>query len=383
MGHRNFDFRVRNKESERRFYTSPGTPTGSGLSSLSMMTTFTSGSNLPTGQNFLLLASFSGSWKQKGTRCSNSFLCTAVVGGFYINGITFFSPKSLETFGFCFLFSHISKHLWTKEVVISFFSANFTLISERWLCPLEYPFKHGSSQHGRFVRVEWPDVNESLVQHSCTPPKRGWELFQSWVTRFGREFCSTLMHTAKTRMRAVSELSDQVWTRVLFNTHAHRQNEDESCFRVEWPGLDESLVQHSCTPPKRGWELFQSWVTRFGWEFCSTLMHTAKRGWELYESWVTRFGWEFCSTVMRTVKQGWELDESWVTWVGWESCSIGLMHDDVLLINFTTTPRSHALFGRFFHLPSWYSFQFLSFGKRLHFECEAWWRNWSAKRHYA
>ena len=304
MGHRNFDFRVRNKESERRFYTSPGTPTGSGLSSLSMMTTFTSGSNLPTGQNFLLLASFSGSWKQKGTRCSNSFLCTAVVGGFYINGITFFSPKSLETFGFCFLFSHISKHLWTKEVVISFFSANFTLISERWLCPLEYPFKHGSSQHGRFVRVEWPDVNESLVQHSCTPPKRGWELFQSWVTRFGREFCSTLMHTAK-------------------------------------------------------------------------------RGWELYESWVTRFGWEFCSTVMRTVKQGWELDESWVTWVGWESCSIGLMHDVVLLINFTTTPRSHALFGRFFHLPSWYSFQFLSFGKRLHFECEAWWRNWSAKRHYA
>ena len=30
---------------------------------------------------------------------------------------------------------------------------------------------------------------------------------------------------------------------------------------------------------------------------------------------------------------------------------IGLMHDDVLLINFTTTPHSHALFARFFHLP--------------------------------
>ena len=52
-----------------------------------------------------------------------------------------------------------------------------------------------------------------------------------------------------------------------------------------------------------------------------------------------------------------------------------LMHDDVLLINFTTTPHSHALFARFFHLPCWYSFQFLSFGKHLHFDCEAWWWN--------
>ena len=37
--------------------------------------------------------------------------------------------------------------------------------------------------------------------------------------------------------------------------------------------------------------------------------------------------------------------------------TIGLNHDDVLLINFTTTPHSHALFARFFHLPCWYSFQ--------------------------
>ena len=53
--------------------------------------------------------------------------------------------------------------------------------------------------------------------------------------------------------------------------------------------------------------------------------------------------------------------------------SIGLMHDDVLLISFTTTPRSHAVFARFFHISCWYSFQFLSHGKHLHFECEAWW----------
>ena len=43
------------------------------------------------------------------------------------------------------------------------------------------------------------------------------------------------------------------------------------------------------------------------------------------------------------------------------------MHDDVLLINFTTTPHSHALFARFFHLPCWYSFQFLSF--KLEYIC--------------
>ena len=76
---------------------------------------------------------------------------------------------------------------------------------------------------------------------------------------------------------------------------------------------------------------------------------------------------------------------SWLLWPKQRikyTFTIGLMHDDVLLINFTTTPHSHALFARFFHLPCWYSFHFLSFGKHLHFECEAWWWNWSAKRHH-
>ena len=41
------------------------------------------------------------------------------------------------------------------------------------------------------------------------------------------------------------------------------------------------------------------------------------------------------------------------------------MHDDVLLIDFSTTPHSHALYSCFFHLPCWYSFQFLSFGNTL------------------
>ena len=39
---------------------------------------------------------------------------------------------------------------------------------------------------------------------------------------------------------------------------------------------------------------------------------------------------------------------------------IGLMHYGVLLISFTTTPRSHVVSARFFHISYWYSFQFLS-----------------------
>ena len=49
-----------------------------------------------------------------------------------------------------------------------------------------------------------------------------------------------------------------------------------------------------------------------------------------------------------------------------------LMHDDVLLISFTTTPRSDVVSARFFHISCWYSFQFLPSEKHLHFECEAW-----------
>ena len=52
--------------------------------------------------------------------------------------------------------------------------------------------------------------------------------------------------------------------------------------------------------------------------------------------------------------------------------SMGLMHDDVLLISFTTTPRSQVVSAHFFHISCWYSFKFLSSGKHLHFECEAW-----------
>ena len=53
--------------------------------------------------------------------------------------------------------------------------------------------------------------------------------------------------------------------------------------------------------------------------------------------------------------------------------TVGLMHDEVLLISFTTMPRSNVVSAHFFHISYWYSFQFLSSGKHLHFECEAWW----------
>ena len=37
-------------------------------------------------------------------------------------------------------FSRVSKHFWTKWVANSFFSANFMLIYEKWLWPLEYMY---------------------------------------------------------------------------------------------------------------------------------------------------------------------------------------------------------------------------------------------------
>ena len=47
--------------------------------------------------------------------------------------------------------------------------------------------------------------------------------------------------------------------------------------------------------------------------------------------------------------------------------SIGLIHDDVLQISFTTTPRSHVVSTRFFHILCRYSFQFLSSGNTFAF----------------
>ena len=41
-----------------------------------------------------------------------------------------------------YLFSNISKLLWIEWVAYLFFSANFTLISEKWLWSLEYPFNY-------------------------------------------------------------------------------------------------------------------------------------------------------------------------------------------------------------------------------------------------
>ena len=82
--------------------------------------------------------------------------------------------------------------------------------------------------------------------------------------------------------------------------------------RVEWPDLEEFFLTLMYAV-KRGWELYENWVTWVVWELCSILTRVVKRGWELNESWETRVEWEFCSTLVRVVKQGWELYESRVT----------------------------------------------------------------------
>ena len=46
---------------------------------------------------------------------------------------------------------HISKLLWAEWVAYLFFSANFTLISEKWLWPLEYPFNY--PPRGALIRL--------------------------------------------------------------------------------------------------------------------------------------------------------------------------------------------------------------------------------------
>ena len=70
----------------------------------------------------------------------------------------FFCRKSSKTLGFS-LFSHISKLLWTRWVAYWFFSANFTLISEKWLWPLEYPFKNNLGMKSpKTLRIAQPQL---------------------------------------------------------------------------------------------------------------------------------------------------------------------------------------------------------------------------------
>ena len=53
-----------------------------------------------------------------------------------------FPSASKDSFKTTFCsFSCVCKHFWTKWVTNSFSSANFALIPEKWLWPLEYPFK--------------------------------------------------------------------------------------------------------------------------------------------------------------------------------------------------------------------------------------------------
>ena len=48
-----------------------------------------------------------------------------------------------------------------------------------------------------------------------------------------------------------------------------------------------------------------------------------------------------------------------------------LIHDDALLISFSTKPRTHVVSVCFFHISCWCSFSSSPLGTLLHFECEA------------
>ena len=90
--------------------------------------------------NRKILPSFTAARARSSNRKQNFFQRLRYWGTFLGHWYNFFCRKSSEMLGF-YLFLHISKLLWKEWVAYFFFSANFTLITEKWLWPLEYPFK--------------------------------------------------------------------------------------------------------------------------------------------------------------------------------------------------------------------------------------------------
>ena len=62
-----------------------------------------------------------------------------------------------------FSFSRDSKHFWTKQLINSFSSANFALIYEKWLWPLEYPFNNTTPCTSNYVWENWFPVHVPRV----------------------------------------------------------------------------------------------------------------------------------------------------------------------------------------------------------------------------
>ena len=152
-----------------------------------------------------------------------------------------------------------------------------------------------SNEDESCTRVKWPDSKDSSTLNVV---KRGWELYESWGTRFERQLNS---QRGQTRMRAVRELSDQIRKTVQLSTWS---NEDESCTRVEGPDLKDSSTLNAI---KRGWELYESWGTRFERQLNSQRGQTRMRA-------VTRVEWpELDENLFNSCARGSNEDENSVT----------------------------------------------------------------------
>ena len=94
---------------------------------------------------------------------------TWLVELFYVTGRTFFVGNSRNRSGFPY-FRTLSKLFWTEWVAYLFFSANFTLISEKWLWPLEYPFKKNPGWYLLGVQLQFPDKDPRIIYMGVPPP---------------------------------------------------------------------------------------------------------------------------------------------------------------------------------------------------------------------
>ena len=131
------------------------------------------------------------------------------------------------------------------------------------------------------MRVAW-ELSDQVWMRVCSTHACGqtrmrvvWELYKSWVTRFGWGFVQ-LSCVRSNEDESCMRVEDESCMRVewpgldegLFNSCV-RSNEDESCIRVEWPDLDEGLFNsHACgqTRMRVVWELSdQVWM-----RVCST-----------------------------------------------------------------------------------------------------------------
>ena len=92
-----------------------------------------------------VLPSFTAAWARSSNRKQNFFRRLRHWWNFSTSLVELFVSEIFGNARFLLIFANF-KLLWTEWVAYLYFSANFTLISEKWLWPLEYPFKPGSHE---------------------------------------------------------------------------------------------------------------------------------------------------------------------------------------------------------------------------------------------